>query len=281
MNQIHYIGYDGYHPEDFRYEIPEGFPCYLLVITTTPAMFRIRGTENEYPAHTAILYPPGQDICYGSCAEIYGNHWIRFTTDESFVLHFPMQGSPFAVSDPDYCQKLFQLLTWETSLLINTSRQHQSTGLITKESGDDAFSSSHERSHLTISQLLRILFGKLHDDVTHIFSGSHDHELLTIRREIAANPQLSWNVTDMAKQMHISAGYLQLLYKKQFNISCMEDVIYFRLCKARDLLSYTGLGIAEIAEQCGYRNTEHFCRQFHKHMNMTPSQFRRQDVSST
>lgn len=276
MNQIYYVGYDGNHPGDFRYDIPDGFSCYLLVITTTPALFCINGIREEYPAHTAILYPPGQEIWYGACAEDFGNHWLRFASEEPFVTHFPRQGSPFSISDPDYCRNLFQLLTWETSHLLNTSRQYQNTGLITRKQEEFSIPSNHEKSHLTLSELLRILFARLHDDVTGTAPGTHSHELLALRRQIASNPQLSWGIAGMAQQLHISPGYLQLLYRQQFGTSCMEDVIYYRLNRACDLLSYTSLGIAEIAEQCGYHNTEHFCRQFRKHMDMTPNQFRRQ-----
>lgn len=42
MNQIHFVGYEGIHSEDFKYDIPEGFNFYLLVITTTPALFRVQ-----------------------------------------------------------------------------------------------------------------------------------------------------------------------------------------------------------------------------------------------
>lgn len=275
MNQIYYVGYDGTHPKDFRYEIPDGFPCYLLVITTTPALFRIGQTLEEYPPYTAILYPPGQPICYGSCGEDFGNHWIRFSSDESFVRHFPNQGTPFSISDPAYCRNLFQLLTWETSQLLSTSRQYQSTGLIIREEYGVSLPSAHEESHLTISQLLRILFSRLHDDVTKTDSGIHGPEILALRRQIATNPQLPWNISDMAEKLHISAGYLQLLYRQQFGLPCMDDVIHCRLHKACDLLSYTQSGVAEIAEQCGYHNTEHFCRQFRKYMDMTPKQFRK------
>ena len=173
---------------------------------------------------------------------------MRFSSDESFVTNFPQQGIPFAVSDPEYCRRLFQLLTWETSPLI-------------------------------ISQLLRVLFAKLHDDLSNTSIACHDHELLSLRRKIATNPELPWNTTDMANELHISTGYLQFLYKQKFDISCMDDVIHFRLLKARDYLTYTTQSVAQIAEQCGYNNTEHFCRQFCKIIGLSPGQYRKTSFS--
>ena len=82
----------------------------------------------------------------------------------------------------------------------------------------------------------------------------------------------------MAKDLHISTGYLQLLYKREFNVSCMDDVISFRLLKARDLLIYTTESISEIAWQCGYNNPEHFCRQFRKFTGTSPGEFRKNSL---
>ncbi len=244
MNRIDSVGYDAVHQSNFRYDIPDGFRNYIVVLTTTPALFYIDGEVSEYPAHTAILYPPGRKIWYGASGETYGNHWMQFSTDETFVTHFPQQGIPFTVSDPEYCRRLFQLLTWETSPAV-------------------------------ISQLMRILFGKLHEDLSTTQISSHDHELLSLRRRISTNPEFDWNVSDMADELHLSVGYLQSLYKQQFGISCMDDVIAFRLQKARDYLTYTTQSVAEIAELCGYRNTEHFCRQFRKNVGVTPGKFRK------
>ena len=243
MNHIFSIGYDAVHQNNFRYEIPEGLNNYLLVVTTSPALFRVNNVNIEYPAHTAVLYPPNHEIWYGAADETYSNHWMQISSDESFVVNFPQQGIPFSVSDPEYCRRLMQLLSWEESPLI-------------------------------ISQLLRILFNKLHDDLTNTTICQHDHELLALRREISSKPELPWNVSDMANELHISPGYLQLIYKQKFDIACMDDVISFRLLKARDYLTYTQHSVAEIAELCGYNNTEHFCRQFRKNIGLSPGRYR-------
>lgn len=274
MNRIYFAGYDAVHPKDFVYDVPEGFPCFLLVVTTTPALFYTEQEVREYPAHTAILYPPGTPVWYAAHGDTYGNHWIRFASDESFVTEFLPKATAFPVSDPEYCRNLFQLLTWEASRLTGSPQHLHSTVAPAPDDGTPPGAASPQND-LIISQLLRVLFEKLHSDTQNVPETGHDRELLSLRRQIAANPQLAWSVPDMAQQLHISPGYLQFLYKQRFHASCMEDVIRFRLSRARDLLLYTNESIAAIAEQCGYGNTEHFCRQFRKYNSLAPGQFRK------
>ena len=79
----------------------------------------------------------------------------------------------------------------------------------------------------------------------------------------------------MAEELHLSTSRLQTLYKQMFGISCMDDVIRRRLYRAKDRLKYTTTPIREIAEDCGYNNVEHFCRQFRQYNGCTPGQFRK------
>ncbi len=57
MNYIYFTGYDAEHAGDFVFDITEGYNCHLLLITHTPARFRIGGTTEEYPAHCALHAP--------------------------------------------------------------------------------------------------------------------------------------------------------------------------------------------------------------------------------
>lgn len=277
MNHIYFAGYDAQHPGDFVFDVPEGYDCCLLLITHTPARFWVEGKEEEYPANSAILYPPHYKIWYGACSGSYGNDWIRFASDEPFVRKFPLPARPFPVSDPAYCHSLFRLLTWETAQLFEKAKSNPHTSeappLI-----QDSFAlgdPTASQGDMIISQLLHILFLKLRSDVLHHAASPHDHELLMLRRQITNTPQLPWNVAEMARQLHVSMGHLQLLYKQKFGISCMDDVIGCRIRKAKDLLAFSDQSIAEVAEQCGYQNVEHFCRQFRKIVGQSPGKFKK------
>ena len=250
MNEIDFIGYSAIHPDDFFYDIPTGFDCYLLLLITSPAELLIENEMVTVSANTAILYTPGSHIYYRANGEEYRNDWIRFYSDESFVEQFPIKNAPFSVRDPEYCHNLFKLLTWESS-----------------------FTSAN--SEATISHLLWVLFSKLHETAAEELLGTHTQALVHLHKKICNQPQAPWNIAQMAEELHLSTSRLQTLYKQMFGISCMDDVIKRRLHRAKDQLKFTTKPLQEIAENCGYNNVEHFCRQFRQHNGCTPGQFRK------
>lgn len=250
MNEIDFIGYDGIHPKDFFYSIPEGYDHYLLILTASAAEFLIDGDMLPVPTGHAILYSPGQKIYYRAAGTEYQNDWIRFHSDEAFVKQFPIQNVPFPVADPEYCHHLIKLLTWESSFVSSNSES-------------------------SISHLFRVLFSKLYESTLDAPASTHTQALISLRKRIYNNPELSWNIGQMAEELHLSTSRLQTLYKKMFHSSCMDDVIEGRLRLAQDRLKYTTKPIGEIAENCGYSNVEHFCRQFKQYLKCTPGQYRK------
>jgi len=101
-------------------------------------------------------------------------------------------------------------------------------------------------------------------------------QLYRLRNDIMTKPQLDWNITDIAKSVGISRSYFQRLYRQQFSVSCMDDIIAARMKKACQLLQYTDMRIQEIAIQCGYRNESHFMRQFKEKCGVTALQYRKE-----
>lgn len=256
MLEIEFIGYDGRHPKGFIYGLPEGHAAHLLLLTSTPAEFFLDGEFRKYPAGTAILYTPGSQVLYRACEETYSNDWIRFRCDEKFVEQLPLKNQPFSVGDAEYCHTLIKLMTWESTVT-------------TSESGE------------ILLGLLRTLFLKLGESCTRPAGNPHAREMLALRKRIYNNPELPWSVDAMAGSLHLSSGYFQSLYKTMFGSSCMEDVISQRLRHAQDQLLATTKSVREIAEDCGYNNVEHFCRQFRKFTGISPSRYRRESNSDS
>ena len=249
MPSIHYVEYDAAHPADFVYSIPGGLNAWLLILTQTPALFEINGEWREYPAHSAVLYPPNHPVHYRACADRYANDWIRFDADESYITESALPvATPFSLPDPGYCHQLFQLLTLE-----NTFR--------------------NDYRELSINHLFQILFNKLCEASRDTLNPQY-YSLLDLRKKLYSNPGHPWTVSSMAEYLHISAGYLQSLYKSTFGISCMEDVIHCRIRLAKEKLGFGRHKVAEVAALCGYANVEHFCRQFRQFTGYSPRAYR-------
>lgn len=252
MEKIYICGFDSPHPPGFIYQEEKGHDYYLLVMTKTPARFWQGSEFSDHPAYQAVLYTPDSEIRYGAADQDYMDDWLFFTSDDSSVTQFPITGKPFPVSSPEYCHSLFQLLTWERA---------------------------QTNYETVISHLMRVLFDRLWSD-TRSAEAEYSRELSALRRAVMQRPQDPWTVDGMAERLHISTGYLQMLYKKQFGVSCMEDVIASRLRMAKDYLAHTSLRIQEVSRLCGYNSTEHFSRQFRRFCQMTPGEYR-QSVSAS
>ena len=122
MEKIHMIGCDAVHPSDFVYDAPPNRGYYLLILTKTPAVFRVGEEEKEYPAHHAALFTPECRIHYRASGEQYRNDWMVFWSDELYVTQFPKAGEPFPVRDPVFSHILIhpRTLAMELRRMIRT-----------------------------------------------------------------------------------------------------------------------------------------------------------------
>ena len=100
-------------------------------------------------------------------------------------------------------------------------------------------------------------------------------KLYELHQDIYLHPEKDRDIKSLAKEMNISEGYFYHLYKSEFAISCIDDVINARLQKARQLLTSTKMKIYEIALNCGYHNERHFVRQFKQFVGATPTEYRK------
>ncbi|MBR3630451.1 MAG: substrate-binding domain-containing protein [Oscillospiraceae bacterium] len=101
-------------------------------------------------------------------------------------------------------------------------------------------------------------------------------KLEQLREEMQQRPEEDWSVQVLCWKTNVSRSYLQRIYKRYFGKSIFEELIDFRLQKAKNLLETTDLSIARIAELCGYASYTHFAKQFKAHEGITLSMYREQ-----
>ena len=134
------------------------------------------------------------------------------------------------------------------------------------------FYSARRNRVSVLDSLLSALLEMLSSEIG--VSGTQFYPFLSLREEVFRFPEKPWNVTDAAKQMCLSGGHFQVLYKRYFSTTFLSDVIASRVQAAEELLLSTDESVSAIAERCGYLNEEHFIRQFRKMKGTTPHRFR-------
>lgn len=101
-------------------------------------------------------------------------------------------------------------------------------------------------------------------------------EMRRIQAEMRTAPEQQWTIGLLCRKSGMAKSTLQRLYKQITGKSIFEDLIAFRIEKAKQLLSETALSLTEIASACGYTSESYFMRQFKQINGLTPSQYREQ-----
>jgi len=77
----------------------------------------------------------------------------------------------------------------------------------------------------------------------------------------------------LAELCGISYSYLKKLFVAHFGLSPKQYIIQMKMNYARDLLQTERYSIAQVAEQCGFRDVYFFSRQFKAHTGVSPSRY--------
>ena len=84
----------------------------------------------------------------------------------------------------------------------------------------------------------------------------------------------------LAAQLSFSPNYLGQLFKKQIGSTFNEYLNTLRLKYACSLLTTSDLSVKEISYTAGYQSVQYFLYIFKEKMHMTPSEYRKENVSS-
>lgn len=225
---------------------------YEMMMFDDAVLIEVNGTMQPFPAHHCILYRPGQHVHYRAVQGQLTYNWIRFDCDEPL---FTEGYVPFGV--PVFCPDYHCYLEYWKMVANENYWNHPSSSLV-------------------IESLMHIIFHRLHDYACPPeSSGRYRQALVDLRAEIYQHPEYDWTLEYMAEELHISIRTLQKEYKTFAHTSCTNEVIESRLSHAKTRLMRTPESIQDVALHCGYRNTEHFCRQFKKHVGLSPNQYRK------
>lgn len=82
-------------------------------------------------------------------------------------------------------------------------------------------------------------------------------------------------LTELANLIHLNPNYFCNYFKKQTGQTPVAQLNNIRIHQASKMLCQTELSIAEVAEACGYENTNYFIRRFKEVRGCTPSVYRK------
>lgn len=99
------------------------------------------------------------------------------------------------------------------------------------------------------------------------------HRVAALLERQACEPGFS--LQEIAEQSGLRAPQLSTRFQSAYGRSPIQFATSVRLAKAMKLLVETDLTLDAVAEQCGYQNAFYFSRVFTKHMQISPSAFRR------
>lgn len=256
-------GYDSNHPVELDRLILNGYKDYTLLFIKTDVWFDIEGEIKDYPPNTVILYDKNTTVHYGCRHPHYNDDWIHFDLDPEDLNFLKSLNIPFNTPIP--LTQIGQLSDYiRLIVLAKVANSSYAPQIIDS----------------TMHSLLYCLASHIDYNPEDISNYKYYTELTQLRMEIMNAPHQPWNVELMADKVHLSPSYFQHLYKSFFDISCMQDVILARIKNAKFYLQTTNISIHSLAELCGYDNELHFMKQFKKHTNMTPLQYRKSFLSA-
>ena len=85
-------------------------------------------------------------------------------------------------------------------------------------------------------------------------------------------------IPQIAKELHVSVNYLQNQFKKETGDTIRQYLTDVRIDRAKYLLRSGDGKIPDIADQVGYKDTDHFSRVFREATGITPNEYRKQKM---
>jgi len=254
--QINLVDVDNTQDATFKLHRSGGREDYLFILFKSPAKVMV-DDEYIYADYGAfMIFEKHQVQSYYACNnEKFVHDFLYFNPDtdhEKFIFSKIPKGKLLNISIPN---TISSILTEIKNELNNTYAEYR-------------------REILTNLGTVFLYRLKNEFEKSSIYKINYYTKLHNLRLEVYRNPQLDWSVDNMAQKVNLSRSYFQSLYKSFFSASCTEDVIKARIAQAKILLLNGTLTINEIADKCGYSNTEHFIRQFKSKIGTSPKQFR-------
>ncbi|WP_028524578.1 helix-turn-helix domain-containing protein [Runella limosa] len=82
-------------------------------------------------------------------------------------------------------------------------------------------------------------------------------------------------IDHIAEQFHLAPAYVSIFFKKHTGESLKQYIIKHRIKLVETRLLYSQMTLTEIADEFGFTDESHFCKQFRQYTGVNPSTFRK------
>ena len=93
---------------------------------------------------------------------------------------------------------------------------------------------------------------------------------------LTENAMENCSISKIAELHHMSRRSFERSFSQITGISPSKYRLNLRITKSKELLKASGLGISEVALQCGFCDQSHFTRVFRQNLGLTPAQYRKE-----
>lgn len=243
---------------EVRTSRPKGRKDYqLLYIAAGQVHFFINGQERVVTAGNIVVYLPGQP-----------QEYVYYKDDKTDVYWVHFTGS-----DVEKIIDYYNIRLSENIIYIGTSPDYQWLfGQIIQE-----MQLCRPRFEELISLLLRNIFILISRNLigANRADNSLENEVELAMHYFRENYRSEVNVEDYALSRGMSASNFYRVFKQISGSTPLQFILKLRLSNAQNLLENSNLTIAEIASEVGYENPLYFSRLFHKHIGVSPSEYRK------
>lgn len=259
---INSIGYNNRQSEFYSFSQPAGSEFLTLYIFKTPAVIILESNINiGVPANSFIFIERAAPYEIHAAADGLIMDWIEIGTRDSQELLVSYNICSNKLYKLPACNKTDSVLE---IIMYEYYRLNPNKEEIIKNS---------------VNTLMLILSDQTKTEYKNIDSPYYE-QLVEMRKKIHSCPSRKWTIDELCRDINLSRSYFQLLYRETFGITCINDVIEYKINLAKKSLADTRNTVSAIAQMCGYDSDVHFMRQFKKITGMTPSEYRKQITGS-
>jgi AraC-like DNA-binding protein len=115
----------------------------------------------------------------------------------------------------------------------------------------------------------------LQDDARLPESEPADDRISAVNAYIMNNFRKNIRISDIAREVNLSADYIRNLYRKETNLTLGYYIKRMKLARAMELLNRSSMNLTQIAWECGFGSLVSFSRYFKKYAGMSPRQYRK------